>query len=475
MALKVFMLRHKITEKQEALAALRAKDEELQTREAEYEASYAEVTAETPAEIREALEAEIESFDRELTEHREAVQALETEIADLREELAAEEQRQDTTPPANKTPAPQPSERKEFNPMNIKIRDRFFGKMSAQERDAFTAREDVKGYLGEVRSAIREKRAIQNIGVTIPTVMLPLLRENILNYSKLYRHVTVVQVSGDATMPIMGEVPEGIWTDCCANLNEMNLAFYDIEVACYKVSGYFAVCNANIEDSDLDLVAELLDAIAQALGLALDKAILYGRNSAQALKMPQGIVSRLVQTAQPETYPATARPWVNLSATNVLSIDAAATGVAFFQALALASGAAKGRYARGRKVWFMNETTYTTVVAKAMGVDASGAIVSGVNGTMPVIGGIIEVLNFIPDNVIIGGYFELYFLAERRGPRFATSEHVRFLQDQTVLKGTARYDGAPAIAEAFVAIGIAGSAPVATGVTFPQDTANAGE
>ena len=112
----------------------------------------------------------------------------------------------------------------------------------------------------------------------------------------------------------------------------------------------------------------------------------------------------------------------------------------------------------------MNEVTYTKLVAEAMAIDAGGAIVSGVNGTMPVLGGDIEVLNFIPDNVIIGGYFDLYILGERRGPLFGTSEHVRFLADQTVLKGTARYDGGPAIAEAFVAVGI-GSAPTAT-MTF---------
>ena len=90
---------------------------------------------------------------------------------------------------------------------------------------------------------------------------------------------------------------------------------------------------------------------------------------------------------------------------------------------------------------------------------------------MPVIGGDIEVLSFLPDNVIIGGYFDLYTLAERAGTQFATSEHVCFLQDQTVFKGIARYDGAPAIAEAFVAIGIGGTTPNAT-MTFASDTAN---
>jgi hypothetical protein len=119
----------------------------------------------------------------------------------------------------------------------------------------------------------------------------------------------------------------------------------------------------------------------------------------------------------------------------------------------------------------MNETTRTKLISEGLAVNAAGAIVSGVNGSMPVIGGDIEVLEFIPDNVIIGGYFDLYTLAERAGAKFATSEHVRFLQDQTVMKGTARYDGQPVIAEGFVAIGLNGATPTAA-MTFAADSAN---
>lgn len=119
----------------------------------------------------------------------------------------------------------------------------------------------------------------------------------------------------------------------------------------------------------------------------------------------------------------------------------------------------------------MNETTYTALKAEALVINAAGAIVSSVEGSMPVVGGIVEVLDFIPDNVILGGYFELYLLAERAGTKFATSEHYRFLADQTVFKGTARYDGQPVIAEGFAAIGINGVTPNAT-MTFAPDTAN---
>ena len=119
----------------------------------------------------------------------------------------------------------------------------------------------------------------------------------------------------------------------------------------------------------------------------------------------------------------------------------------------------------------MNEGTLNTLKAEAMGFNAAGAIVSGMENTMPVVGGAVEILNFIPDNVIIVGYFGLYLLAERAGAKFAESEHVYFIQDQTVFKGTARYDGTPVIPEAFAAIGIAGVTPNAT-MTFPSDTAN---
>ena len=339
--------------------------------------------------------------------------------------------------------------------------------MNTQERDAFFAREDVQHFLGEVRSCIREKRALSNVGLTIPEVMLGLIRENIMEYSKLYKHVNVRQISGEGRAIVMGTIPEAVWTDCCANLNELDLSFFDAEVDCWKVGGYFAVCNANLEDSDIALASEILTAIGQAIGLALDKAILYGTGT----RMPLGVVTRLVQTAAPADYPATARPWADLHSSHIVSIAAGTEDADLFKEIVLALGAAKSNYSRGTKVWAMNETTYTTLVANAMTIDANGAIVSGVSGSMPVVGGTIEVLNFIPDNVIIAGYFDLYLLAERAGTKFASSEHVRFLQDQTVFKGTARYDGLPVISEAFVAIGLGGTTPYAT-MTFAADTAN---
>ena len=463
MALKALLLKKKLDEKRKALLALETKDEDFRTREAELEASIAEVTEETAQEERTALDEAVAAFETERDAHNEARTALQDEIRSLETDLAAEEARQDTTPAPAK-PEKRSTERKDDFTM---IRTKFFDTMSAEQRDAFFAREDVKGYLTEVRSAIREKRALQNVGLTIPEVFLGLLRENIQNYSKLYKHVAVRRVNGDARVVIMGAIPEAIWTDCCANLNELDLAFNDMEFGCWRVGGFFAVCNANLEDNDVNLAAELLTALGQAIGLALDKAILYGNGT----KMPLGVVTRLVQESQPAGYSPSARAWADLHTSNVKTISSGTTGTALFAAIATDAAAAKGKYARGEKVWCMNETTYSALLAQAVNVNAAGAIVTGIGGTMPVIGGVIEVLDFIPDNVIVGGFFDLYILAERAGEKFATSEHVRFLQDQTVFKGTARYDGGPAIAEAFVAIGINSTSPTAT-MNFAVDKAN---
>lgn len=470
MALKALLLRKKIDDNKKALAALIAKDSEFTAREAELAKSIEEVTEETTSEERSVLDDMVAAFDADKASHESEKESLERVIGDLENDLAAEEAAQSTEPPVEAVK----NERKGERIMNTRFK--IFDKMTAQERTDFVSRDDVKNYLSEVRAAIKEKRALTNVGLTIPEVMLGLLRENIENYSKLYRHVNVRPVSGEGRMVIMGTIPEAVWTECCANLNELSLGFNDATVDCFKVAGYFAVCNANLEDSDINLAGELLTAIGQAIGLALDKAILYGRNGDTTQNMPQGIVSRLVQTAQPSGYPATARTWVDLHTSNVVAVGTAQnplTGADLFKAIILAAGAAKGKYSRGEKVWVMNETTYTKLIAEAMSINAAGSIVTGINGVMPVVGGVIEVLNFVPDNVIIGGYFDLYLLAERRGTQFATSEHVRFLQDQTVMKGTARYDGMPVIAEAFVAIGIAGSAPTST-MTFASDTANSG-
>ena len=457
MALKALMLRKKIDDKKKELEALRSTND-FEKREADLEAAINE--AETDEE-KAAVEAEVAKFENEKAEFEAKEGALDEEVRALEAELEGEEKKQESAPIPE---APKPEEgRKDERKMAMR---KFFN-MDSQERDAFFAREDVKDFLQRVRNLKDQTRAVKGSDLLIPEVLLGIIRENILRYSKLLRHVNLKPVNGNARQTVAGAIPEAIWTEACARLNELDLDFFDEEVDGYKVGGFIPICNAVLEDSDINLAEEIISALGQAIGIALDKAILYGTDT----KMPLGIVSRLVQTEKPAGYPETRRPWKDLHVSNVITISSSVTGEALFKQIVLASGAAKGKYSRGEKVWVMNESTYTKVVAESMSINAAGAIVAGVNGTMPVIGGVIEVLDFVQDDVIIGGYFDLYLLAERAGTRISQSEHVQFLEDNTVFKGTARYDGTPVIDEAFVAIGIAGATPSAS-MDFPEDKAN---
>ena len=462
MALKALMLKKKIDQRKKALEELKSKD--METRESELAKAIEEATTD---EEMNAVNEEIDLFNSEKEQHKADVEKLEGEIADLESELKEEEERQDTTPV--ETPVEQPKAERKVE-LNMSKRN-IFDKMDIQTRNAIFEQEDVKAWVGEFRSAIAEKRALNNIALTIPEVFLGLLRQNIENYSKLYKHVTVKSVSGNGREVVEGAIPEAVWTECCANLNELDLTWNDVEVGCFKVAGFFKVCNATLEDSDIALASELLTAIGQAIGFALDKSILYGRNTAANSKMPLGIVSRLAQTSQPDNYSATARTWEDLHSTHILTIANTVTGADLFKTILLDSVVIDGKYARGEKVWVMNETTYTFLKAQGMSVNAAGQIVTAIDGRMPVIGGIVEVLDFVPNYVIIGGYFELYLLAERAGQKFASSEHAFFLQDATAYKGTARYDGTPVIAESFVAIGVNSTTPTAS-MAFASDKAN---
>lgn len=457
MALKTLILRNKLDIKKKSLQELRDKDPDFEKREKELEDAINEMDEETSEEDRKTVEQQAEEFQKDKDKHEEDKKNLETEIKGIEEEIRAEEESQ---------PKPEPEEGRSrkgegerMMETRGKVHGSFFG-LSMQERDAMMARNDVKEFVTRIRECIKEKRALTNVGVTIPDIMLPMIRQVATETSKLIRYVTVRPVGGTSRQNIMGEIPEGIWDEMCASIKELDLAFYNMEMDGYKVSGYFAVCNAILEDSDVNLAEEFINALGKAIGKAVDKAILYGKN----VKMPMGIVTSILLTEAPEGYPATGRTWEDISASHVIT-GKSATGIVLFQDIVTSSGIIDNDYDTGEIVWVMNKKTHTKLIAESMGVNSAAAIAAGMNNSMPVIGGPIVELKYIPDDTVIFGYFKNYVLAERAGTRIAQSEHVRFLEDQTVFKGTARYDGDLAIREAFAVYGI-GKAPVTTAPTF---------
>ncbi len=482
MALKQLLLTKKISAKKAELEELRTKQQEIQTRrdamkkrEEDLEAAVQEITEETEQEAKDAVdeavqqfEADMQAIDQEATENGEAIDQVEAAVQALQEELdAIEETVAQAAQQVEETVNPTDNEGTERSVTIMNTRKNFFG-MTMNERSAFFAREDVKDFAKRVRELGMNNRAVTGGALLIPEVILGLIREQVGETAKLLPYVNRQVVGGKARQTVMGTVPEAVWTEMCANLNEMDLVFNDAEVDGYKVGAHISLCNALKEDNDVGLVEQVIYALTRGIGRALDKAILYGTGT----KMPLGIVTRLAQSSAPADYRATARAWVDLRSTNIAKITVAnSTGIKLFQGIGTAFAAAKGKYGNGGKFFAMNAKTHMYLATEAMNFNAAGAIVTGIDGQMPVLGGDIVEIEDIPDNNIIAGYGDLYLLAERAGVEVAESEHAKFIEDKTVYKATARYDGLPVIAEGFVVIGI-NNTDATTSLTFAADDAN---
>lgn len=467
MALKALLLGRDIKRTNEQLEALRAKDAEFATREADLEAAINE--AETD-EQREAVGEEVEAFEAEKAAHEAEKAGLEQKLDDLVQELEEEERKKPVpAPETNKAPERRDAAMK-INIRALPMSQRAFDALDQDTRSAIVARDDVKQFLAELRSMKGQKRAVSGGSLTFPVTLLEIIAENMYRYSKLLNRVRVRPVSGESRQTIAGTVPEAVWTEMCGNINELDFVFNQVTLDGYKVAGFIPVCNALLEDSDINLAATIVEMISEAIGLAKDKAILYGKGSAS--HMPLGIVTRLAQTSQPAGYPANAPAWVDLHTSNIKVINGdSLSGAAFWASLTEACGATFTKYSRGEQFWAMNSKTYNYLKAKAITFTASGDIVANLFALLPIVNGDIDILEFMPDYDIVGGYGDLYLWAQRAGMQIESSEHVQFIQDNTVFRGKERADGMPVIAGAFVAINVHNTS-VTTALTFAGDAAN---
>ena len=294
--------------------------------------------------------------------------------------------------------------------------------------------------------------------------MLGLFRDNIDNYSALLDAVTVRRLKGDGKAIIAGSIPEAIWDECCASIGELNISFDQMMIYCHKVSGYIPVCNATLEDFAVDgissLAAEVEYNLMVAIAYALDKAIVYG----DGIRMPLGFVSSLPMTANPINA---TQSWPSMASKNVAKVSG--TGVELFKNFIKATAAGKKHTARDGVTYLMSEDTWKSIIVpESLAINAAGAMVAASGNTFPALGGNVIFLDFIPSGDIVGGYLKNYILAERAGLQVNMSEHVLFLQDNTVFKATARYDGSPIVPfrDSFFAINVKNVNP-ATTISFP--------
>lgn len=487
MALRMLLLAKKLKDLRaagEALQAAKAEIEEKRKtwkeREERATAMLGEITAETPQEERDAFDAECAEIEAEdaairaeeeanaqaITENENAATAVQTEIDEINER--SKEGAKNAA--AAKEPEKKPEVRKGVEHMETRE------EMRARQLHEICQADEVRTVMANVRAYCQ--RGVTNASLAVPTVMVPMVRESIERYSKLMKHVNKVTLPGEGKVTMLGKIPEAVWTENAGKLNELSLKLAQVKVDVNKVGGYIPVPNPFLQDSDENLAGIIVDYLGQSIGYGLDKVVIYGTGT----DMPVGIIPRLTfaynaSTApKPSWWQANMPDYTDLSTSNVGKASAASvTGAALFKEIIKTLGKIKAQYVggSGNKFWAMSPATWLTLQAEMLSINSAGAIVTGAQAEMPIIGGAVEILDFIPDNNIVGGYGQAYLLAERRGIELMSSEHARFTDDVTVFRGKARYDGIPVAGEAFAAFSISTTA-VATSPTtaFATDSAN---
>lgn len=397
---------------------LRAKVEELETkltdlntREAELETAISEAAAEEDLNL---IDEEVEKNATEKADAEEEKSRLNAEIANIEKELE------------ELTVKTEAAKKPEENNEEEKRGDKNMNKRA--QALAYLQQEEVRDFYAKVRTAVLNKRALTDADLTIPAATINRIQPMMGDYSSLYNEVDRVALNGTARVIVDGAKPEAIWVEMCDPVTELAAAFEAVELDGYKVGGFIPVCNAILEDSMLDLADYLEKALAQAMAKAVDKSILAGTGAAG--KQPEGIIPAIPAGNQ------VAGETLGEILAHVGLIDTGDDNVEEVIAV-------------------MKRTTYYNRILPQTVTNTSDGrqVVQGVNN--PNIAGLRVVFsNYAPDDTIILGDFKKYILGERKGITLATSTDVRFIEDQTVFKGIARYDGKPSKPAAFVSVDV---------------------
>lgn len=467
MALKVLMLRSRLTPLLAELQAFEATRAGFAAREAELER---DIAAAQTDEERSVVENAVNTFEQERSTNAAEIARKQQAIDAINDEIRSLEAAQ--TPP----PAPQPdndagatNHKRSVQPMPIIDTERRWFGLTYQQRDALLAQDSTKEFLQRFRQLRAQQSSATGAELGIPTEFMQILRDLTYQNSKLWPYVHSESIRGNARQNIVGTGAEAVWSEMLANINEITLDFTQLEMDGYMLAGYMAISNAVLQDdSDLQLLTSILNAMGEANARAMDKAIVYGTGK----KMPVGFITRLAASVKPDWWNNDQGDFSDLHSSHILKLDIDSTsGAAFFGTLIESLGIADPKYSDGRVFWVMNRKTHIKLMAKALAFDASAALAAGINNTFPIIGGDIVELEFMADNDIAGGFGSLMRMVEREGMSIASSDIPLFLRNMTVFRSIGRYDGKPARGEAFVLVNFHNTQPT-TSISFAPDLAN---
>jgi len=365
------------------------------------------------------VESEIADIEKEVGEIGDEIAGIDDELKALDEkDKEADERASDPKRKEERKVVPMPESRAV---MANKYETR-------SEMRARLERPDVRDFYAVIANAVKN-RDVSGANVLVPEVIIGIIQNQIGDYSTLYSRVNVVRLSGEGRAILDGSIPEAVWLETCAELSELDLNFSDTEIDGYKVGGFISVCNANLEDSFINLANYIETRLAQAIAKSIDKAILVGDPDQN---MPTGIIPSV--------------PNANIVVSEGGVID-------LLKAFGVIDDGEDGP-AIDNPVAIMRRTTfYNRYIDQVVLPTAEGKLVAPKARDFRLPDGTEVVFsNWIPVDKVLIGDLSTYLLGERAGIRIEPSTHVQFTKDRTVFRGVARYDGKPVFPDKFVLV-----------------------
>lgn len=427
MALKRLKLQKQLSLRKSSLDAMAARNEEIKKRSEELEAAIEEAKTDEDMTL---IEGEVEAHEKEKADFEKEKGDLESEIRELENELEQLANKE----PDSRSQAPAPLQTRAATSMQSQT---IYGGVDnmktnkAQLRAAIRQsleKPEIREFYGRVKEAIMDKRALVGSDLLIPVEVMDRIQPLIGENSKLYSEVEVVPLTGEMRAILDGAVPEAIWVEMIDSIQEIELGFEKVEIDGYKVGGFVPIPNSILDDSMVNLAVYVETRIARAIGKALDKAILKGTGAVG--KQPVGIIPTITAKA----VDSDAKLGVLL--TNLANVDTDENDSEEVIAV------------MNRKTYFkrfMPQTVATTSDGRQVVQDVRNANLAGLR---------VVLTPYMDDDKVLFGSFKRYLLGERQDVTLTSSTDVRFIQDQTVFKGIARYDGKPVKADAFQLVNI---------------------
>lgn len=417
MALRTLVLNKRIREKRERLTQLEATREELRSRETQLES---DIEAAQTDEERAAVDEAIETFDREQNENNEQISAIEGEIADLERELEQAESSQSRA-------ADQQQEHRE----NGADHQRRENDMPIQNMNTRAARRtltretlihpEVRTFYENLTTMIQTRAqngSLSSAELVIPEIVMDRIEDRMGDYATVANEVETLNVGGTSRVILDGADPEAVWVEQSGAISQIEGGFAKVEFDGWKLAGYMAIPNDIIEDSLINLAVYVETKLAKAIAKSRDKAILKGTGSTG--KQLVGIIPSL-KTANSVTV----------------------TGFNLGEILSKISLVDDGEEAYGEIIAVMKRSTfYGRFLRNMITTDSAGRYVVP-DLKNPNIGVRVVFSQYMDADKVLFGDFRRYMVTKRAALKLAASTDVKFIEDQTVIKGLERLDGKP--------------------------------